>query len=120
MDFYKLYDMANEYNNFSYKPKNKKYKIGEVIDEDKSVRWNREEVEKRNRLREEEVKRLNTEKNRLFIKWIDAVYIYIMQETKVKKEKAKDIYNYLYTEYHNYGLVEVLNHLDDLLYLFKK
>lgn len=120
MDLDKLYDMAAEYNKFSCKPKERKYKIGEVFDDDKSVRWNREEVERRNKLHEEEAKRLNTEKNRLLIEWIDAVYIYIMQETKVKKEKAKDIYNYLYTEYHSYGLTEVLNHLDDLLYLFKK
>ena len=119
MEFEKLCDMANEYINFSCKPKNRKYKTGDIFDEDKSVRWNREEVERRNKLHEEEVKRLNTEKNQLFIKWIDAVYDYIIQETGVKKGKAKNIYNYLYEEYHSYGLLEVLAHLDNLLDLFK-
>ena len=118
MDLQKLYDMAAEYDEFSCKPKERKYKIGEVIDEDKSVRWNREEVERRNKLHEEEVKRLNTEKNLLHVKWVEAVYAYIMQETGVKEKKAKDIYNYLYTHYHAYGMSEMLNHLDDLLWLF--
>lgn len=117
MYFEDLCDMVNEYINFSCQPENKKYQTGYVFDEDKSVRWNREEVERRNKLHDEEVKRLNIEKNRLFIKWIDAVYDYIIQETGVNKEKAKDIYNYLYEEYRNYGLV--LGHLDNLLDLFK-
>lgn len=119
MDFYKLHDMANEYNNFSCKPKNKKYKIGEIIDEDKSVRWNREEVDRRNKLREEEVKRLNTQKNKMLLEWIDAVKLYIIEETNVKKDKADKIYNYLYENYHSYGLSEVLANMDELLDLFK-
>lgn len=120
MDFYKLYDMADEYSKFSCKPKERKYKIGEVFDDDKSVRWNREEVERRNKLHDEEVKRLNKQKNKMFFEWVDAVKLYIMEETKVKKDKADEIYNYLYGKYHSYGLSEVLANMDELLDLFKK
>lgn len=119
MNFDKLCIMANEYNKFSCKPKNPKYKIGEVIDEDKTVKWNREEVERRNKLREEEVKKLNAQKNKMLLEWIDAVKLYIIEETKVKKDKADEIYNYLYGKYHSYGLLEVLANMDELLDLFK-
>lgn len=67
MDFDRLCDMANEYTNFSCKPKNRKCKICEVFDDDRSVRWNREEVERRNKLHEEEVKELNRKKNELLL-----------------------------------------------------
>lgn len=119
MEMKKLYAMANEYIDFSCKPKNKKCKPGTIFDEEKSVRWNREEVERRNKLHEDEVKELNTKKNQLLIEWIKAVYDYIIEETGVSEEKAKDIYNYLYAEYHSWGFMEILNHLDDLLELFK-
>lgn len=119
MDFDKLCDMANEYTKFSCKPKERKYKIGEVFDDDKSVRWNREEVERRNKLHDEEVKRLNAEKNKMFCEWVLAVKRYIIQETKVKQSKADEIYNYLYGKYHSYGLLEVLANMDELLDLFK-
>lgn len=119
MDKAKLYAMANEYLSFSCKPKSQKYKIGYVFDEDKSVKWNREEVERLNKLHEEEVKRLNIQKDKMFLEWVDAVKLYIMEETKVEKNQANKIYNYLYIEYHSYGLTEVIIHLDDLLELFK-
>lgn len=118
MDLEKLYDMAEKYNSFSCKPTGRKYKIDEVFDDEKSVRWNREEVERRNKLYEEEVKRLNTEKNKMFCEWVYSVKYYIMQETKVKQKKADKIYEYLYREHHSYGLFNVINHLDDLLELF--
>lgn len=119
MDFDKLCEMAREYTNFSCKPKERKYKIGEVFDDDKSVRWNREEVERRNKLHDEEVKRLNMQKNKMLLEWTDAVKLYIIKETKVKKDKADEIYNYLYEKYHSYGLLEVLANMDELLDLFK-
>ena len=56
MDIKRLYEMASEYTEFSCKPKNPKYKVGTIIDEDKSVRWNREEIERLNDIHTEEVK----------------------------------------------------------------
>lgn len=119
MEFENLCEMADEYTCFSCKPKGRKYKNGEVIDEDKSVRWNREEIKKRNELHDEEVKKLNMQKNKMLLEWIDAVKLYIMEETKVKKDKADKIYNYLYMKYHSYGLLELLANMDELLDLFK-
>ena len=51
------------YSSMSCKPSAKRYPENYVLDEDKTVRWNREQVKKHNDAVEEEVKRLNSEKN---------------------------------------------------------
>ena len=116
MELQKLYDMANEYCNFSCTPSNKKYKAGEIIDEEKSVRWNREEVERRNNLRIEEVKRLGLERQLLFKNFNESVRQYIVERAGVSSDNAERIYNYV----HNLGdsLKDMLDLLDELLYLF--
>lgn len=110
--------MAEQYTKFSCKPKSYKYKAGTVLDEDKSVKWNREEVERLNKIYDDEVKELNRQKNELYIGLVNAIKMYIIQETNVSKKQADKIYNYLCNEYHSYGLRECLNQLDDLLDLF--
>jgi len=42
----------------------KKVPANHIFDEDKSVKWNREQVERNNAEYQNEVKRLNTEKNK--------------------------------------------------------
>ena len=119
MDIKRLYEMASEYTEFSCKPKNPKYKVGTIIDEDKSVRWNREEIERLNDIHTEEVKKLNRKKNLLLANIEDAIEKYIIEETKVSKKRAEKIYKYLYEEYHSYGIRECIRHLDDLLEIFR-
>jgi len=113
-----LYDMAEQYYNFSCKPKSCKYKPDTVFDENKSDKWNREEVERLNKLHEDEVKKLNIQKSELLTNFVRSVQAYIMQETNVTKIQAKKIYEYLCNEYHSCGFRECLSHLDDLLDLF--
>lgn len=69
--------LSNQYTDFSCKPSYKKYKEGTIFDEEKSVRWNREEVDRKNNLRQEEVKRLNREKNQMYEKLVNLIYQYI-------------------------------------------
>lgn len=113
-----LYNMAEQYTNFSCKPKSNKYKVGTVLDEDMSVKWNREEVERLNKIYDDEVKELSEQKNELYINLRRATNAYIIQEINVDKKKADKIFNYLCNEYYSYSFKEVLNHLDDLLDLF--
>lgn len=120
MDLSVLYDMADEYTRFSCKPKSLKYKVGTIFDEEKSVKWNKEEVERLNKKHEDEVKELNREKNLLYVNLVNSIKKYIISETKVSEARADKIYNYLYAEYHSYGLRECLCHLDDLLELFQE
>lgn len=114
-----LYDKAYKYENFSCKPAYcRKYKIGTIFDEEKSVKWNREEVERKNFEFENAVKQLNREKNLLYTELISMINSYITVETGVSVERSEKIWNYLYSNYHAYGLAECLNHLDELLELF--
>lgn len=110
--------LSNNYSDFSCKPTYKKYKEGTIFDEDKSVKWNREEVAKRNLLYNDEVKNLNRQKNQMYTELINLIKRYITQETKVSDKQATKIWNYVYEKYHSYGLTECINHLDDLLELF--
>lgn len=113
-----LYEMSEQYTKFSCKPQSRKYKLGTIFDEDKSVKWNKAEVERLNKIHDDEVKELNRRKNELYINLVNAIKMYIIQETNVSEKQAEKIYNYLCNEYHAYSWRECLDHLDDLLDLF--
>lgn len=119
MDIERLYEMVDEYTKFSCKPKNPRYKVGTIIDEDKSVRWNREEIDRLNDIHTEEVEELNRKKNLLFLNLKNAAEKYIIEETNVSKKRAEKIFEYIYEEYHSYGIKECFNHLDNLLEIFR-
>lgn len=114
-----LYDMANKYITFSCKPDFRKFPDITVLDENKSVKWNREQIEILNKKYDDKVKELNTKKNLMYTNLVNGIKEYIIEETKVSKKQADKIYNYLYDEYCSHGIAECLNHLDDLLELFK-
>ena len=104
--------------NMSCKPSFKKPKNGDVIDEDKSVKWNREEVERLQKAYDEEVKRLNTEKNKCSDNLYKELYKVIRKEVGgITLNDAQQIFNYAYAEGHSYGYNEIFNKLDKLIYL---
>lgn len=116
-----LNDAFIEYVNFSCKSTLKLYKTGEIIDEEKSVRWNREEIVRLNNLRFEDTIRLNQKKNELYEKFKDTVCKYIVQESRVEESRSKKIFKFLEKK----ELLEMnqkfnLNDLDDLLDVFYK
>ena len=114
-----LYDKVHEYENFNYRPSCYcKYKIGTIFDEEKSVKWNREEVERRNIEIEKEAELLKNQKDLLYTEFISMVKSYITTEIGIGTKNAEKIWNYIYSNYHAYGLAECLNHLDELLELF--
>lgn len=114
-----LKELAEDWNRFSCRPTIRKMKIGEVIDENQSVKWNKEQVIKNNDEYERQVKMLNTEKNNRLTKFQELCYSYIIQETGVSMQTAKKIYWYIYQEKHAFGLIEAIASLDDLLEIFK-
>jgi len=71
------------------------YPIGTVIDEDKSVKWNREYVETENKRYEEEIKRLRNIKNETVQKVIEEICESISFEIAhgFTKEKAEYIFD---------------------------
>lgn len=104
--------------NMSCKPTDiKKYKTSDVIDENKSVKWNREEIERRNANYNREVANLNTKRNIAREDMYKMIYAYIIDETggKCNESKAKIIWDYVYRENHHSGSNQLFEALDDML-----
>ena len=95
-----------------------KTKVGDVIDEEKSVRWNREEVERLRLAYDEEVKRLNREKNAAIVAITDRAIKLIAYEADISEEKAKLLWDFVYERGHAYG--EMFNMLADYIELAEK
>ena len=95
-----------------------KVKTGDVIDEEKSVRWNREEVERLQNAYSEEVKRLNREKNKAIGDAADRAIKYIANELNISFEKATVLWDFIYERHHAYG--EMFNVMDDYIYMVMK
>lgn len=74
--------LSCRYADFPCKPNCKKYKEGTIFDEDKSLKWNREEVVKKN-LFMMKLKKLNRKKNQMYTELVHIIKQYIIQETNV-------------------------------------
>ena len=57
-----------------------KHKEGDIIDENQTVKWNKEEVARRMQVYKDEVNRLNTARNQAFNKWTNDVVNMIAKE----------------------------------------
>ena len=99
----------------------KKVKADHVFDENKSVKWNREQVEINNAAYRAEVARLNTEKNKAREDVINMIIEKIQSEvgTSLSKRKAKAIWELAYEERHSYGFYDVREYLFKLVALAK-
>ena len=109
---------------FSKKPNINRYEDGHVFDEEKSVKWNREEVERINKMYAEKEQELKKEKQALLDK-AEAETIKYIQECldNPSKEKAELIWSFIYNEWHSCmsdciymisDMTELVNSLDKL------
>ena len=97
------------------KPDWNKPKIGTIIDEEKSVRCNREEVDRLREKFDNEVKALCTQKNKKRDDLQNETYIVIQNEVKgISLNKAKKIWNYAYAEGHAAGWSHVFSILREV------
>ena len=106
-----------------------KYKEDYVFDEDKSVRWNREEVERRNKEYEEEQNRLIKEHQDEWNNMENTVICLITEELRSilpgakaelihpdnLKKKADLIFSKAWERSHAYGMHEVLVEVEELV-----
>lgn len=96
-----------------------KVSLQHIFDEDKSVKWNKEQVQLNNDNFQKEVVRLNTEKNKLRDSIYDDIYYSIQCEVghNLSVKKARGIWEYAYAQGGSYGINEILNHLHSLMEL---
>lgn len=109
-------DMAN----MSCRPLVGKVPTNHVFDENQSVKWNREQVEAHNRKHDQEVKDLNTKKNKRRDELMEEICYKIVHELdfRINTDGAKKIFNRAYEQGHSNGIIEVFYHLEELVSLF--
>lgn len=90
-----------------------KYKEGTVIDEEKSVRWNREEVERCNLAYEAEAKRLQTIHREKITGYEDEIKSMLIEKYKLSRPIIDMFWARAYSEDHEYGTLEVLDECED-------
>lgn len=120
-----LEEIRIAYNNKEYEnklpyPNKSKYKENHVFDEEKSVKWNRVEVDVQNQLLQVEKENYRAESYRLETKLKEDIIKAICNENKgINYEQARIIYEYVYREYHS-SFSDVFNYIDDFIDLIER
>jgi len=91
-----------------------------IIDEDKSVRWNREQVEQLNLEMKIKAKQNKQERKDMQLKQQKDIVRAYANQANLSEQKIKLILDYAYEESHSYGIQAVLETLDSLIDLIKK
>ena len=96
-----------------------KVKSDHIFDEEKSVRWNREMVEKNNADYQAEVARLNSEKNKRRDAILENIYRLIQEDVghDLPREKAQSLWMYAWDQGHANGFPDVYYYLQDMIEL---
>lgn len=97
----------------------KRVNANHVFDENRSVKWNREQAEANNLRYQQEVARLNTLKNKCRDAIHEEIYKAIQDEVGhgLSRKKAMLLWNHAYERCHSYGIREVKSYLDELMEL---
>lgn len=115
-------EMWKKWQGMSCKPDTVHLKPGTVIDEEKSVRWNREEVLRRNKEHVEELERLNAEYTKVRDELYAKIYEYIKENVghNCNTEQAKAIWGFAYEFGHPHDFDEICNYLQYAIELASK
>lgn len=103
-------DYSDFLRNFSCRPDRNEYpypKVGDVIDEDKSVKWNREEVARLRDAYDERVKELNKMKSKIGGAFEDKFIKLLAKDNGLSKGVAKLVYAYAYMDSHDSGIYAI-------------
>ena len=98
--------------NFSCKPDRDKFpypKIGSVIDEEKSVKWNREEVNKQRKAFETRVEDLNKYKNLICLNFKEQISRLLAKENHITIEESNKIFDFAYKTDYTKGIRAVVD-----------
>lgn len=95
----------------------RKLRVGTIINEDQSVRWNREEVERNNQEYADAVAQLNREKNKYRDSICEDIYYAIQCEVGngLTRKQALRLWNMAYEDGHAFGWSDLMCHLERLM-----
>lgn len=112
--------------NYNFEPDRKDFpypKVGDVIDENKSVKWNREEIERLRAAFDAEKKRLDREYYRVSNLCEKKAEELLAEEYELSEDETRIVWGKACEDGHNYGIVEVYNifvNLVDYFVRFKR
>ena len=113
----KLVSLSDDFwRTFSCKPDRKEYpypKTGDILDEDKSVKWNREEVERQRQAYLNRVDELNRCKNTISNAFDDRIVTLLAKDHGFSKEESRKIWNFAYEQEHSGGTSSVVSAYTD-------
>lgn len=108
-------------NTFSCKPDPQIYsrpKIGTIIDEDQSVRWNREEVERLRNTYENRAKELNQYKNTIMNTYEKHIIKLLAEENGITIDESVTIWAYAWMRSHDEGMKSVVYTFNEIVDLY--
>ena len=109
----------DEYNNSDPYPSAAYYREGHIFDADKSVNWNKNEVQRRNIDLKSERNEWQKKQAELQKAMADDLVDAIIYEYHFTETQARKIYAYVYQEYHSHAS-DVFNKLDDVCDFIKQ
>lgn len=109
--------------NFSCKPDRNEFpypKEGTIIDEDRSVKWNREEVYRQRAAFETRVEDLNKYKNLISVHFKEQLNRVLAKDNHITIAESKKLFDFAYdTDYTN-GIRTVVDTYKDLVKMYKE
>ncbi|MED0951494.1 hypothetical protein P4T70_25900 [Bacillus mobilis] len=109
----KFYEPLQEY------PSHRKFSEKHVFDEEKSVKWNREEVERQNEQLKQRKTEWNSEKGRLNAKLQNDCIQILKEDYNMNEAQAEKLYGYVYQEKHSY-MNDFFIHLEEFAKVTKE
>ena len=97
----------------AYKKANPERKETDVLDEEQRVRWNKEEVKRRNLSRKSKIASFTAALNQCNKDITEQIKKYICDNWGFKEQTAEIIYRNAYEKGHAYGYREVLIYVDE-------
>lgn len=104
-------------------PKTKMVSKDHIFDEDKSVKWNKEQVEINNKLFQKERSLLKENRAKAIKEAYEDVTAYLQQETGIKNTTLRKLFNYIKTELvdeDTYGIECFIEVIEDICDIFKE
>lgn len=120
-DWEDIQDTFYKMNQMSCKPSLKKVPNDYITDENRSVKWNREQVEKNHKEYHNEVARLNTAKNKARDDVYQDIYVRIRHDigVNISDKTARAIFDNAYDRANRGGFNDIRIELENLIEVLK-
>lgn len=106
---------------YSCKPNREEYpcpRVTDIIDEDESVKWNGEEVQRLRRAFENKVEELNRYKNLISSAFEGRIIEILAKDNSISVEESQKIWSYAYSEGHSCGIRNVISCYEEFVSVY--